>query len=167
MSSTWMACRRQLFPFPPSGSSVFPAAGLQPELIFLLVGQSAADMALRLVDVQHHPGLGRQGGIDVGEAVGDVFMYCRYKLDIFSSFPQPATAVLKYGGQLLAAIKISDGHHAPSPIFLIKTSTLPELSTSIFCINCFNMVLVIVSALRIFRISPNKSSIYFRISSSE
>lgn len=75
MSSTWMACRRQLFPFPPSGSSVFPAAGLQPVLIFLLGGQSAADMALRLVDVQYHPGLGRQGGIDVGEAVGDVFMY--------------------------------------------------------------------------------------------
>ena len=71
-----MACRRQLFPFPPSGSSVFPAAGLQPVLIFLLGGQSAADVALRLVDVQHHPGLGRQGGIDVGEAVGDVFMYC-------------------------------------------------------------------------------------------
>ena len=76
MSSTWMACRRQLFPFPPSGSSVFPAAGLQPVLIFLLGGQSAADVALRLVDVQHHPGLGRQGGSDVGEAVGDVCMYC-------------------------------------------------------------------------------------------
>ena len=24
---------------------------------------------------QHHPGLGRQGGVDVGETVGDVFMY--------------------------------------------------------------------------------------------
>ena len=52
-------------------------------LIFLLGGQSAADMTLRLVDVQNHPGLGRQGGIDVGEAVGDVFMFRRYYLELF------------------------------------------------------------------------------------
>lgn len=91
-----MACRRQLFPFPPSGSSVFPAAGLQPVLIFLLGGQSAADVALRLVDVQNHPGLGRQGGIDVGEAVGDVFMFRRDELERFRLSPNLQANVGKY-----------------------------------------------------------------------
>lgn len=65
-------------------------------LIFLLGGQSAADVALRLVDVQHHPGLGRQGGVDVGEAVGDVFMFRRDELERFRPSPNLQANAGKY-----------------------------------------------------------------------
>lgn len=51
------------------------AAGLQPVLIFLLGGQSAADVALRLVDVQHHPAWAARAGLRWVRRSGDVFMY--------------------------------------------------------------------------------------------
>ena len=41
-------------------------------LVLLLRRQPAANMAFRLVDVQNHPRLRREGGIDVDKAVGDV-----------------------------------------------------------------------------------------------
>ena len=44
-------------------------------LVLLLRRQPAANMAFCLVDVQNHPRLRREGGIDVDETVGDVFMY--------------------------------------------------------------------------------------------
>ena len=59
-------------------------------------GHAAADVALRLVDVQHHPGLGRQGGIDVGEAVGDVFMFRRDELERFRPSPNLRANAGKY-----------------------------------------------------------------------
>lgn len=82
-------------------SPVFPAAGLQPVLIFLLGSQAAADVALRLIDVQHHPCLGRQSRVDVGEAVGDVFMHrtLRYS-KLFRCLPHRSILVYDVIGDL-------------------------------------------------------------------
>ena len=65
-------------------------------LVLLFRRKSAADMALRLVDVQNHPGLGRQGGIDVGEAVGDIFMFRRDELERFRPSPNLRANAGKY-----------------------------------------------------------------------
>ena len=43
--------------------------------IFLLRGKPSSDMAFGLVQVQHLPGLRRQGGIDLHETFGHVLMY--------------------------------------------------------------------------------------------
>ena len=45
-------------------------------LVLLLCSQSAADMALGLVDVENHPRLRRQARIDMNQTVCDIFMYC-------------------------------------------------------------------------------------------
>lgn len=45
--------------------------------VFLFCGQAAADVALGLVGIQDQSGGGGQGGVDLGEAFGDVFMYRR------------------------------------------------------------------------------------------
>ena len=43
--------------------------------IFFLCRQPAADMSLRLVHIQHDPGLARQRWVDLLQAFGYVFMY--------------------------------------------------------------------------------------------
>lgn len=54
------------------------AAGLKTVLIFFFCSHPAADMALRLVDVQYDPCLRCKGWIDVEKAVCDVLMYRRF-----------------------------------------------------------------------------------------
>lgn len=48
------------------------AADLQPVLVLLPGSQAAPDMAFRFINIQNHPGLGGQGGVNVLQTVGDV-----------------------------------------------------------------------------------------------
>ena len=52
-----------------------------PVQIFFPGGHTAPDMALGLVHIQDDPSLGCKGGVDVLQAVGDVFMYGCHKLE--------------------------------------------------------------------------------------
>ena len=56
-------------------SLVLLAADLQAVLVLLPSGHTAPDMPLGLVHIQDDPSLGCKGGVDVLQAVGDVFMY--------------------------------------------------------------------------------------------
>ena len=44
--------------------------------VLLPSGQSATDMTLGLIDIQHFSSLLRQGWIDLGKSLRDVLMYC-------------------------------------------------------------------------------------------
>lgn len=54
------------------------AADGQPVLVLLSSGHPSPDMTLRFIHIQHNPRLGSQGGIDMLQAVGYVFMYRRF-----------------------------------------------------------------------------------------
>ena len=62
-------------------SLVLLAADLQTVLVLLPGGHTAPDMALGLVHIPDDPSLGCKGGVDVLQAVGDVFMYGCHKLE--------------------------------------------------------------------------------------
>ncbi len=65
-----------------SGFSLFLlAADLQTVLVLLAGSHAAPDVALGLIHIQHNPGLGGKGGVDVRKAVSDVFMYGCRKLE--------------------------------------------------------------------------------------
>lgn len=46
-----------------------------PVQIFLSGRQSAADVPLRFIDIEHLPGFCRKRGLDLHQAVGDILMY--------------------------------------------------------------------------------------------
>ena len=60
-------------------SHLHPAAGLQLMfmLVLLLRRKPAADMPLRLVDIQNHSRLCRQGRIDMDQTIRHILVYSR------------------------------------------------------------------------------------------
>ena len=62
-------------------SLVLLAADLQTVLVLLPGGHTAPNMAFGLIHIQDDPSLGCKGGVDVLQAVGDVFMYGCRKLE--------------------------------------------------------------------------------------
>lgn len=72
------------------------AADGQPVLVLLSSGHPSPDMTLRFIHIQHNPRLGSQGGIDMLQAVGYVFMFRRYKLECFRLNPNLQTNAGKY-----------------------------------------------------------------------
>ena len=51
--------------------------------IFLSGRQSAADVPLRFIDIEHLPGFCRKRGLDLHQAVGDILMYGCDNLELF------------------------------------------------------------------------------------
>lgn len=64
-------------------------------LVFLLRRLAAADVALLLVDVEDHPHLAVKRRFDLPQALADVFMYGRRKLERCCRAPNPRKAAGK------------------------------------------------------------------------